>query len=196
MKLNLWLVRASQFLQQFRLDVCHKPGKEYIVPDALSRLANANRHPNPQHSKLDALFTYNTTVVEIHPALMSRILAGYKAEPWWVRLQLEIQANSNLGVDAVTLPFVVGSTPPTDSDPYLAPCPNSSKNLPPISLDVEETSEELLIPDKSKLFYHINRVTNVHHLYIPSSVAPDILSVAHKEGYPGFSWCYEIITRS
>ena len=41
MRLNLRLVRASQFLQQFKLDVRHKSGKEHIVPDALSRLASA-----------------------------------------------------------------------------------------------------------------------------------------------------------
>lgn len=77
MRLNLRLVRASQFLQQFRLDVCHKPGKEHIVPDALSRLASANKYPDPQHSEPDTLFTYNITLVEMHPALVSQILAGY-----------------------------------------------------------------------------------------------------------------------
>ena len=132
----------------------------------------------------------------MHPALVSRILAGYKADPWWAKLQLQIQANSDLGANAATLPFVVGSTPPTDSDPYLALRPNGNENLPPISINVEETPERLPIPDKSKLLYHINRVTNVHRLCIPPSVAPDILSVAHGEGHPGFSRCYEIITRS
>ena len=72
MKLNLRLVRAFQFLHQFKLDVWQKPGKEHIIPDTLSRLANANtQHPDPLHSKLDTLFTYNTTLVEMHPALVS-----------------------------------------------------------------------------------------------------------------------------
>ena len=42
MRMNVRLIRASQFLRQFRLDVCHKPGKDHIVPDALSRLASLN----------------------------------------------------------------------------------------------------------------------------------------------------------
>ncbi len=42
MRLNVRLVRASQFLNGFRLTVRHKPGKEHIVPDALSRLASTN----------------------------------------------------------------------------------------------------------------------------------------------------------
>ena len=35
-QLNLGLVRASQYLQQFKLDVYHKAGKLHLVPDALS----------------------------------------------------------------------------------------------------------------------------------------------------------------
>lgn len=83
MRLNLRLVRASQFLQQFKLDVRHKPGKEHIIPDALSRLASANSPPtDARHSELDALFVYNTTLIEIHLTLVSRILAGYDADSW------------------------------------------------------------------------------------------------------------------
>lgn len=37
-KLNLRLVRASQYLSGFNLSVRHKPGKANVVPDALSRL--------------------------------------------------------------------------------------------------------------------------------------------------------------
>ncbi len=66
MRLNLRLVRASQFLQQFKLDIRHKPGKEHIIPDALSRLTSANTgHADLHHSELDALFTYNTTLVAL-----------------------------------------------------------------------------------------------------------------------------------
>jgi len=38
-KLNLRLIRASQYLSQFELDIRYKPGKTHIVPDALSRLS-------------------------------------------------------------------------------------------------------------------------------------------------------------
>jgi hypothetical protein len=34
--LNLQLICASQYIQQFRLSVYHKPGRTNIVPDALS----------------------------------------------------------------------------------------------------------------------------------------------------------------
>lgn len=64
MKMNICLVKASQFLQQFRLVVRHKPGKEYIIPDILSRLTSANitRHKEI-YFKLDALFTNHATSV-------------------------------------------------------------------------------------------------------------------------------------
>ncbi len=197
MRLNLRLVRASQFLQQFKLEVRHKPGKEHIIPDALSRLASSNTgHADPQHSELDALFAYNTTLVELHPTLISRILAGYEADPWWARLQQQIQSNDELGADATTLPFVVGSTPLTDSDPYLAPRPEGEEYVQPSTLPALETPEGLPRPDKAKLLYHVNRLTNVHRLCIPPSVATDILGIAHGEGHPGFSRCFEIISRS
>ena len=196
MRLNLRLVQASQFLQQFKLNVWHKSGKEHIIPDALSRLASANtRQPNPLHSELDALFTYNTTLVKMHLALVSRILAGYKEDPWWARLQSQIQANSDLKANAATLPFVVGSTPPTETDPYLARRPDGNENLPLSPMPTELILERLPVPDKSKLFYHINGLTNVHRLCILPSLAPDILAIAHGEGHPGFSRCYKIITR-
>lgn len=196
MRLNLRLVRASQFLQQFQLDVRHKPGKKHIIPDALSRLASASRYPDPEHSELDALFIYNTTLVEMYLALMSRNLAGYQADPWWARLHRLIQENNNLGSDAATLPFVIGSTPPADSDPYLTPRPDGDEDLSPGLAVDRETPEGYPAPDKSRLLYHVNRITNVHRLCIPPSMAPDILAVTHGKGHPEFSRCYEIISRS
>ena len=85
--MNLRLVRASQFLQQFKLDVRHKPGKEHISPNPLSRLASANVGcTDPSYFELDALFTYNTTVIKIYLGLVSRILAGYEDDEYWARL--------------------------------------------------------------------------------------------------------------
>ncbi len=197
MRLNLRFVRAFQFLQQFKLDVRHKPGKEHIIPDALSRLANANTgHVDPHHSELNVLFIYSTTLVALQPALVSRILAGYKADPWWTRLQQQIQANNDLGVDAATLPFVIDSTSPPDSDPYLSPRPDGNDEPLPHYIPAPKSSKGLPRPDKSKLLYHVNQLTNVHRLCIPLSVAPDILAIAHDEDHPGFSRCYEIIAHS
>ena len=83
MRLNLRLVRASQFLQQFKLNVYYKLDKEYIILNALSRLTNANiGHADSHYSELNALFTYSTMLAKLHLALVSQILAGYKADLW------------------------------------------------------------------------------------------------------------------
>lgn len=132
MRLNLRLVRASQFFQQFKLDVHHKPGKEHIIPNALSRFTSANICPaNPFYSELDAFFVYNTTLIEIHPTLVSRILAGYNVDAWWSRFQDQVQSNNELSANTASLPFVSGSMPPSDADPYLAPHPKSNAQQPP-----------------------------------------------------------------
>lgn len=63
--------------------VCHKPGKEHIVPNALSRLASANTNLSLEdlnYLELDALFTYNTTLIDIHPDLVKEIVKGYKTD--------------------------------------------------------------------------------------------------------------------
>lgn len=199
MRLNLRLVQASQFLQQFRLDVGHKPEKEHIIPNALSHLANATPTPtDPYYSELDALYIYNTTLIEIHPHLISRILAGYDSDLWWARLHQQIRSNHNLGVNAVALPFILGFPPAKDADPYLAPRPESGEptNLAEDFAALKDPIVDSPAPDKSKLLYHVNKLTGVHRLCVPPSVAPDILAIAHGEGHPGFARCYKIISRS
>lgn len=129
-KLNLSLVWTSQFLQQFNLNVYYKLGREHIIPDTLSRFASGKiPSTNPQHSELDALFIYNITLIKIYLTIMSWILAGYKTDPWWVRLWIQIQANSNLGIDVAILPFMIDFTPLIDANFYLVQYPDSDKRL-------------------------------------------------------------------
>ena len=129
MRKNLRLVKASQFLQQFNLDVRHKPGKEHIIPDALNRLANTNvGYSDPSHSELDALFTYNATLIEIYPNLILRILAGYEDDEYWARLHRQVQANEDLGDNKAVLPFITEGSYRSNSDPYMVPRPESSTN--------------------------------------------------------------------
>ncbi len=94
------------------------------------------------------------------------------------------------------LPFAIGSTPPTYSDPYLSLRPDGAEEPHPDYVPVTGISEGLPRPDKTKLLYLVNRLTNVLDLCIPPSVAPDILAIAYGKGHLGFSRCYEIIIRS
>ena len=85
---------------------------------------------------------------------------------------------------------------PVNTDSYLILRLADDEDLSPRLVVVKKIPEGLLAPDKSKLLYHVNKITNVYRLYIPPSVALDILAIAHREDYPGFSRCYKIISRS
>lgn len=82
-RMNVHLVRVSWFLRQFRLVVRYKLEKEQIMLDALSKLASANNLGyTPFYSELNAVFVYYTTLVKIHPDLISHILEDYAANNW------------------------------------------------------------------------------------------------------------------
>lgn len=61
----------------------YKPGKKHIIPDALSKLASVNNifHYN-EYSKLNSLFAYHTSLMEINPNLVKSILDRYAADSW------------------------------------------------------------------------------------------------------------------
>jgi hypothetical protein len=81
-KLNQRLVRASQYLSQFDLDIRWRPGKSHTVPDALSRLPADGK--STQEDTLDAL-TFNITVVEIDPAFKRELQQAYQHDWFWNR---------------------------------------------------------------------------------------------------------------
>jgi hypothetical protein len=99
-KLNLRLVRASEYIQRFR-NLCfrHKPGKQHIVPDALSRLSSASSScpdTSGHGGELDALygFAYTTTaLVELHDDLKKQLLEGYAKDPSWQKVIDVLDAN-------------------------------------------------------------------------------------------------------
>lgn len=87
-KLHLRLIRASQYLSQFRLDVRHKAGKLHFVPDALSRLQvrkdRAMTETKQEESTLDSLTTYAdsaTTLIALDESFKDRLHEGYVYVP-------------------------------------------------------------------------------------------------------------------
>ena len=112
-KLNLRLIRASEYLQRFRLDVRYKPGKVNIIPDALSHLASQECRPGQtsraELDELDALTVkcYPVSLVEMNPGFRQRIIKEYEAEPRWSRILKQVQDNKNLEKNAVELPYQI-----------------------------------------------------------------------------------------
>jgi len=120
-KLNLRLVRASEYLQRFQLKIQYKPGKTNIIPDALSRLPSSNNvherlasreyQPESDESILEALqadvstATYAETLVKVSPELQQRLKNNYTKEPRWGRILKMLNNNNTLGLNAAKLPY-------------------------------------------------------------------------------------------
>lgn len=104
-KLNLRLVRASDYIQRFNLEIRHKPGAQHIIPDALSRLSSLNideKRRQDDEGELDALFT--TTLIEMEEAFRNRLLDGYRNDPVWKRISALLDAQTSTEGSAA-LPF-------------------------------------------------------------------------------------------
>lgn len=188
--MNVCSIRASQFLRQFHLVIWHKPRKEHILPDALNRLASANTNlpsQDPVYSELDTLFIYNAMLVAMNKDLAQRIVKGYESDPWWVKVLSQLSSNDALGDNKVFLPFVQ-KIPPTDADLYF---------LPRLATMVDNHGNEITAPPmlRSKLIYHVDYVSDMHHLCILISVVSEIIAITYGKGHPGFAQCYEIISR-
>ena len=103
-KLNLRLVRASEYLQRFRIEIRHKPGKANIVPDALSRLASRDYGTNPNESELDALCAFSISLIQVSDDFKDRVKQGYQ-DPRWQRIIATVVRNIELGENAAKLPY-------------------------------------------------------------------------------------------
>lgn len=66
---------------------------------------------------------------------------------------------------------------------------SSNKYLPnDIVLSKELTAKYMLMFNKTKLFYYINRLISVYHLCIHSFIALDILTIVYEENHLGFAY--------
>lgn len=156
------------------------------------------------HLELDALFVYNITLIKIYPTLVARIFATYDVNARCSQFQYQVRANKDLASNSGLLPFMSSISLASNADFYLAPRPkeNTRVLLQPNNLKmpwqlVILKEDLLLLPlDKAKLLYYVNKKTGIQYLGIPPSVALNILPVAHENRYPGFFYCYEIITLS
>ena len=77
-KLNLRLIRASEYLQRFRIELRHKPGKTNIVPDILSRLASRSYRSEPEDSILDNVDSFPVSLITVSDEFRRRLIKGYQ----------------------------------------------------------------------------------------------------------------------
>lgn len=101
-KLNLRLVRASQYLSIFELDIRYKPGIKNIVPDALSRLLrNRVTASKSDEGILETLFNENVTyvhaasLVEMSTDFRQRLAKALKEDDVWAGVLRQAETPSD-----------------------------------------------------------------------------------------------------
>lgn len=90
-KLNLRVIRTSDYVQRFPLVIKYKPSKHHIIPDAVSRLEAEEKEVlnNQQESKLDVLFT--TTLIEMSKKFWEKLIQGYKNDRFGSQIKALLQ---------------------------------------------------------------------------------------------------------
>jgi Integrase zinc binding domain len=161
---NLRLVRASEYIQRFNIELLHKEGKSNTIPDALSRLPSTS--PTVKGPELDFAFAdlafanlglptaynYTATLVEMSDSFKQRLLEGYQQDPDYNRIIRTLNANDDLAEpDRATIPFT---------------------------------------RDENNLIWHTG--SDALRLCIPRSLVGDVLRIAHTDvGHPGAARTFE-----
>lgn len=91
-KLNLRLIRASQYVSQYDLDIRWRPGKQNTVPDALSRLLYEDvEKVEEDDGVLDEVFIFALTMTEMSEAFKIKLKAGYKDDKGWSKIYTSLK---------------------------------------------------------------------------------------------------------
>ena len=86
-KLNFRLIRVSNYIQRFNLELRHKSDVQHIIFDAFSRLVNLNIDENKQindEKEFDALFII--ILVEMNEVFRNRFLKNYRKNSAWKKI--------------------------------------------------------------------------------------------------------------
>ena len=175
-KLNLRLVRASDYIQRFSFIILHRPDRLHVVPDALSRLPTSSSPQNGLTSvsssshfdltsppadygdgELDVL--YVCTMINLDEDFRQKLLDGYVTDPDYKKV---IEVLNRGAEDGTKLPFFRG---------------------------------------EDGLIYRVEEADNTHplsprRLCIPENVVPDIFSMSHNKSHQGFDKTYERVSCS
>lgn len=179
-KLNLRLVRASQYLSAFNIELRHKAGKTNIVPDALSRLEVKDPQPLDQQEDgiLDVLYgnveiykdnvdtlqqapdtvpaVYHATLVEMAEDFKQRIKLGYVNDEQWAKI--------------ITMLRTQELDPEVEDDEH---------RVPGINFRL-----------RNNLLYYVPG-DGRDRLYIPDELAGEVIGEAHNRYHQGYQRVFE-----
>ena len=150
LRMNIRLIKASQFLNQFNLNIRYKSRKNHIVSNALSRLASANIELlSKEHFELNVLYTYNTTLIEMFEKFRKKIIENYNKNSIWKRILATVLSNEALKENAADLFFETITTVSTKTDVYM-------------KSRIEDSNVDMTaIFESFDLLYHIDRLTEL-----------------------------------
>ena len=183
LRMNIRLIKISQFLSQFNLNIRYKFDKNHIMFDALFRLVNVNTETcSNEHSKLNILFTYNATFVELFDQFYDKILKSYFENSVWKKIATMIKNNDKLENNVVELFFSMQTNISIEIDAYMKSRSNFSTNTIEIA--------------KFNLIYHTDKLTKFRRLCISESCIEKVMKIAHDNNHSEFVRCFEIIAQT
>ena len=218
-KLNLRLVRASQYLSSFNIAVRHKSGKSNTVPDALSRLQGHEQAHKDQPGVLDVLYgrpteplnagpdlpplpviTYHITLVEMSDDFKDRLKKAYREDTHWKKILDIIQPATAARANTATAPVKPSPAegpPPTSEQPQPpnASAESLSQPLPAVPRS-EGQSSGIRFKLRDGLIYYTSG-DGRERLCIPEAMEGEVFNMAHDlANHGGFHRTYDRLSSS
>ena len=174
-KLNLRLIRASTYISQFNIVIRHKAGRNYVIPDALSRLlAKAEASHKVEMTEACA---YSGTIVELSESFKTRLLEAYKVQEW-VTIRDELEQTKVASAKSDKPHRAVGKMPTT-----------------PERLVTKEKNHGGTFQMEARLIFHVNSNTEKQRLCIPKSMMGEIFRIAHDNAFHmGYHRAFSVIS--
>ena len=186
-RMNVKLVRAFQFFNQFNLNIRYKSNKNYIIFDALFRLASFNLTIlKSDYFELNALFVYNITFVEMFNDFIQKITQKYSKNSTWKKILTMIRNNKKFDDNAADLFFSTFAVS-TETDVYLK---SKSNNVSKIA------AFDFSNINLKQLLYHTNSLIELRRLCVLDSCIKKIMKIAHDNDHFEFAKCFEIISKA
>lgn len=188
LRMNIRLIKVPQIFNQFRLNIKYKLDKNHKIFDAFFRFVSINtKTQSSKHSKLNVLFTYNTTLIEMSNKFYDNILKRYFKNLVWKNIATMIQNNETFDENAADFSFDTYKKISIETNVYIKSRFEFSTN------EIETNKSTTSI---NKLLYHINKFTELRRLCISNSCLENIMKIVYNNDYSEFVRCFEIISQT